>query len=282
MDTLPSNPNLSDEGTSDVTVDRNLLFRLHNDSSQTFFHSEKKVLVASFYSEKLKGASHEGLSLRFPALEKTLEEEDSDLESGGVAGHITSWKNNNKKPSKFISLTSNVLYVFWEWKRRMSTSLRQSKRSRDDFIIIVLKSSELHASGRAKSGTEWLLKEENRDAYRFAEHHEEVIVAKYIQSGAILGFMPISELEDSIPPWCRKLLEQEKKIPGPEKKLSFRDSLPPEVDKVNCVRARESLCFALALLAPMLVPGEQQRANIGSVVGCSTIEHSRAEDPLRP
>jgi hypothetical protein len=42
---------------------------------------------------------------------------------------------------------------------------------------------------------------------------------------------------------------------------------------------RESLRFSLALLAPMLVPDEQQRANIGSgkEAACGAIEHSRTE-----
>jgi hypothetical protein len=52
------------------------------------------------------------------------------------------------------------------------------------------------------------------------------------------------------------------------------------VDKVNCTMVRVSLRFSLALLAPMLVPDKQQRADIGSgkEAGCAgATEHSRTE-----
>jgi hypothetical protein len=279
MDTLPPKPEMSDERTFDDTVDRNpLFFRLHSHtSSRAFFDPKQKVLVASLHCQGLKGSSRENISRRLAALEKAPPSLSLEKDSEAVEKHITSWKNKtrnkNKKFSKFISLTSNVLYVFWEWKRRMSLAYQ------DDFIIIVLKSSELRDSGRVKLGTELLLREkhEHKDAFRFSEHDEEVIAAKYIQSEAILGFMPMSGLDDSIPSWCQKLLEHGKKIPGSVKRLNFRDSLPPEVDKVNCVMARESLRFPLALLAPMLVPGGQQRADIGSTVCCTAIGHSIAE-----
>jgi hypothetical protein len=184
-----------------------------------------------------------------------LEEAPSSLtlekDSEAVEKHITSWKNKYEEPSRFISLTSNVLYVFWEWKRRMFSSYQ------DDFIIIVLKSSELRASGRTKLGTELLRRKENKVAFRFAEHHEEVIVVENIPSKAILGSMSMSRFEDSIRLRCQKLLEHGKEIPGSEKKLSFQHSLPPQVDKIDSSRVRESLCFALTLLAPMFVPSEQ-------------------------
>ena len=107
---------------------------------------------------------------------------------------------------------------------------------------------------------------------------EEVIVDGLIKSEAILGSISMSELEEFIPSWSRKLLEDVKEIPGLEKKPSFRETLPPEVDQVEDARARESLEFSLALLAPMLVPGKQQRTNNGDVVGCGTIDS--AEQPI--
>jgi hypothetical protein len=177
-------------------------------------------------------------------------EEDSEA----VEKHITSWKNKSEEKSRFISLTSNVLYVFWEWKRRMSLGYR------DDFIIIVLKSSELRASGRAKLGTELLRRKEHKEAFKFTEDHEEVIVAGKIQSKAILGFVSMSRFEDFIQSRCQKLLELGKKIPGSEKRSTFQNSLSPRVYKADPARARESLCFALALLAPMFVPSEQPDA----------------------
>jgi hypothetical protein len=152
---------------------------------------------------------------------------------------------------------------------------RQSERPQDDdFIIIVFKGSELRASGRAKLGTELLQGKKDEHAFRFANIHEEVIVARYIPSEAILGSMSMSELEDFIPSWYKKLLEHRNEIPGSK---SFRDSLPPAVDEVNCARAREALRFSLALLAPMLVPGGQHSADIGSVVGPGDIEHPSVE-----
>jgi hypothetical protein len=194
-------------------------------------------------------------------------EEDSEA----VKRHITSWLNEREEPSNYISLTFNVLYVLWMWKRRIH-SIHRSKGRQDDFRIIVLNSSKLRASRPAKLGTQLLSREKHKDAHIFAESHDEVIVAKYIPSESILGSMPISRLEVFIPSWCRKTTEG---IPGSR----FLDSLPPAVDKVDCTMVRESLRFSLALLAPMLVPDEQQRANIGSgkEAACGAIEHSRTE-----
>jgi hypothetical protein len=191
-----------------------------------------------------------------------LEENDEAVEK-----HITSWQKKNKDQSNFISLTFNVQYVFWEWKRRMSY-WSPSERPQDDFMVIVFKGSELR--GRAKLGTEWLQRKKDEDAFKFARSQEEVIVARSIDSEAIMGFMSMSKLEDFIPPWYKKLLEH-------KKELGFRGSLPSAVDVVDCARAREALRFSLALLAPMLVPGGQHKADIGGVVGCSDTEHSRAE-----
>jgi hypothetical protein len=211
-----------------------------------------------------------------------LEEAPSSLtleeDSEAVEKHITSWLNQHSQPSNYISLTFNVLYVLWMWKRRISSFLQYEGR-RDDFRIIVLNSSKLRASRRANLGTQLLSSdtEKHKEARRFAQHHEEVIVAEYIPSKAILGSLPLSRLEAFVPSRCRKLLETTNGIPG--SKLTFLDSLPPVVDKVDCTMVRESLRFSLALLAPMLVLDEQQRDNItsGKEAGCGVIEHSRYE-----
>ena len=276
---LLSMPKLRYERTFDDMVHRRpLLFRLHQGlhnqnsnqtNSQTLFHLEENVLVASLHCKGLKDSSSKELHPLLTALENTPPEEASEA---AVERHITSWQTKNKKPSSFISLTFNVLYVFWEWKRRMYI------RRQDDFIIIVLKGSELHVSGRAKLGTERLHREEHQLAHKFAESHEEVIVDKFIQSAAILGWISMSELEDFIPSWYQQLLECAKKNPESERKMRFQESLrilSPEVDKVDNVRARKSLGFALAILAPMLVQGE--RTDNRGVVGYNAIEQPRAE-----
>jgi hypothetical protein len=279
---LPKSKSSYDRSFDDMVDRRHLLFRLHSHNfSWTFFHPKKRVLVASLHCQKLsEDSSSEELSLRLTALEdaspsstRTLEEDSEAVEK-----HITSWRNRDKEPSNYISLTFNILYVLWMWKLRIS-SIVQSEGRQDDFRIIVLNGSKLRASRPANLGTQLLSREteKHKDAHRFAQSHDEVIVAKYIQPEVTLGSMPMSRLEVFIPSWCRKLVET-KGIPG-SKKLSFLDSLPPVVDKVDCTMVRESLRFSLALLAPMLVSDEQQRANIGSgkEAGCGAIEHSRTE-----
>ena len=160
---LPSNYNSSDKQTFDDIIRRTpqaLIFRLHSQgSSQTLFRPNERVLVASLYRKKLEDVHHEELSSLLAEIEeksRTAPEEASEA----VEKHVTSWQKNNKDHSRFISLTCNVLYVFWEWKRR----LRQRKGLQDDFIIIALKGSELQASGRAKLETEWLQREEHKDS----------------------------------------------------------------------------------------------------------------------
>lgn len=276
---LPKSKSSYDRSFDDMVDRRHLLFRLHSHNfSCTFFHPKEKVLVASLHRQKLSedSSSEELLTALEDASSlstRTLEEDSEAVEK-----HITSWRNRRGEPSNYISLTFNILYVLWMWKLRIS-SIPRSEGRQDDFRIIVLNSSKLRASGPAKLGTQLLSREteKHKDARRFAQSHDEVIVAKYIQPEVILGSMPMSRLEDFIPSWCRKLVET-KGIPG-SKKLSFLDSLPPAVDKVDCTMVRESLRFSLALLAPMPVSDEQQRANIGSgkEAGCGAIEHSRTE-----
>jgi hypothetical protein len=272
MDAPPLSTSKSSHGrTFDKTVDRKpLLFRLHSHkSSWTSFHPQKKVIVASFHG--LKDSNGEELSRRLTDLvEKTPTPLTSEETIEAVEKHITSWLKNNNDPSDFISLTFNVQYVFWEWKRRMSNR-PPSERPEDDFVVIVFKGPELRASGRAKLGTEWLQKEKHEEAFNFVRSHEEVIVASYIDSEAILGFTSMSKLEDFIPSWYKKPLEL-------ARKMRFQDFLPPVVNEVDYARAHEALRFSLALLAPMLVLGEQHSADIGSAVGGGDIEHSRAEE----
>ena len=254
-----------------------LLFRLHSQDSQTFFHPEENILVASLHRQGLKNNTSEEVLLRLAELEKTPSSLTLKEDNDAVAKHITLWQNDEVS-SNFISLTFDIMYVLWEWKRRMS----YPRQSGDNFKIIVLKSSELRsgASGGTKLGTELLPKDkpEYENAYRFAQSHSEVIVAKYIRSTAILGSMLMSKLEDFIPPWFQKIPEHEKNIPGSENKPSFSDFLPPEVDEVHYSRAYKSLRFALVLLAPMLVPGGQRPTDNGSTVGCNAVELPRAED----
>jgi hypothetical protein len=275
---LPKSKSSYDRSFDDMVDRRHLLFRLQSHNlSQTFFHPKEKVLIASLHCQELsEDSSSEELSLRLTALEEASSSLTLEEDSEAVEKHLTSWHNQLKEPSNYISLTFNVLHVLWMWKRRFS-SLPQCEGRQDDFRIIVLSSSKLRASGRAKLGTQLLSREteKHKGAYKFAQAHEEVIVAKYIQSEAILGSMPLSRLEVFIPSRCRKLLETTK---GTRSK-TLAESLPPAVDKVDCTMVRESLRFSLALLAPMLVPDEQQRANIGSgkEAGCGAIKHSRTD-----
>ena len=266
-----------DRSFDDIVDENRLLFRLHSHNfCRTFFHPKEKVLFASLHCQELsEDSSSEELSLRLTALNDAPSSESLTMEedSEAVWKHITSWLNHHKGPSNYISLTFNVLYVLWMWKRRIS-SIPQSEGRQDDFRIIVLDSSKLRASRPAKLGTQLLSREteKHQNAHRFAQSHEEVIVTKYIQPEVILGSMPMSKLEVFIPSRCRKLLETTKGI-------TLSDSLPPVIDRVDCTMVRESLRFSLALLAPMLVSDEQQRTNIGSgkEVGCGAIEHSRTE-----
>ena len=278
MDTpLHSTSKLSYERNFDDTVVRTpLLFRLHSyKSSRTSFHPKEMVIFASH--QGLKDGNSEEISHRLTTLKDTPSPLISEKTGEAVEKHITSWLKKDRDPSNFISLTFSVQYVFWEWKRRMS-NCRPNESPQDDFVVIVFKGLELRASGRAKLGTEWLQKEKHKEAYRFAERHEEVIVAQYIHSEAILGYMPMSRLEKFIPRWYQNLLEHEKKIPGSGEKSSFQDSLPPAVYKVDCARLQEALRFTLALLAPIFVPAlsdEKQRADIESIVGGGAIGYSR-------
>ena len=269
---LPKSKLSYERSFDDMLGRRHILFRLHSHTlSWTSFYTNEKVLVASLQCQKLsKGDSSEELSLRLAALEKTSPLSTLMEDSEAIVKHITSWRKQCKEPSDHISLTFEVLYVLWMWK--LQISLPQSEGRQDDFGIIILNGSKLRG---AKLGTQLLSrkKDTHKEAHRFAEQHDEVIVAKYIQSEAILGSMPMSRLEPFVPSWCRKLFETG------SKKSTFRDSLPSAVDRINCAMVRESLRFSLVILAPMLVPIGQQRANIssGKEAGCSADEHSRTE-----
>jgi hypothetical protein len=265
-----------DRSFDDIADKNRLLFRLHSRNfCRTFFHPKEKVLVASLHCQELsEDSSSEEVSIRLTALDDAPSSESLTLEedSEAVEKHITSWINHHAGPSNYISLTSNVLYVLWMWKRRIS-SILQSEGCQDDFRIIVLNSSKLRANRPAKLGTQLLSRvtEKHKDAHRFAQSHDEVIVAKYIHPEVTLGSMSMSRLEVFIPSWCQKL--------GTTKGTSFLDCLPPTIDRVDCTMVRESLRFSLALLAPMLVSDREQRANIGTgnEAGCGAIEHSRTE-----
>jgi hypothetical protein len=147
---------LSYERSFDDMVDtrKHLLFRLHShNSSWTFFHPKEKVLVASLHCQELsEDSSSEELSLRLTAPEKAPSSLTLEEDSEAVERHVTSWLNEREEPSNYISLTFDVLYVLWMWKRRIHF-IHRSKGRQDDFRIIVLNSSKLRASRPAKLGT---------------------------------------------------------------------------------------------------------------------------------
>ena len=265
----PSEPKLSHERHSDDVVDRrSLLFRLHNSKTQaTLFDAERTILLASRHAPKSNDYSEE-LNPLLESLEKTP---SPTLDEASVAKHVASWKEGSKEPSEFISLTSNVLWVLWEWKRRMFNQSIYRPGLPDDFFLIILESSELR--GRSKPVTKILNPENYRDAYNFAHSADEVVVADIIRKGAILGTTPMSRLLDFVPPWWKeqleafdKILRSENEAPGQSDKSfkSFRSKLKPPTAADDC--ARHSLRFAMALLAPLLVPNLQRRADIVRVV----------------
>ena len=119
------------------------------------------------------------------------------------------------------------------------------------------------------------------DAYKFATFAEEVIVASSIQSSAILGTMPMSQLEVFIPSWCQESLTTLKEARVSEEKagLGFKSFLnkleQPAVEGDD--RTRQSLRFALELLDLMLVSAKQQRADTGNVCYSVAKGHPRYE-----
>jgi len=261
--------NSGDSGTLtfDDIIDANpLLFRLHSDtSSNTYFDAKNKVLLSSRRAkERNKGQD-------ISSILKGLDENPSlstPFEPGAVARHITCWANHNTEPSDFISLSSNICFVWWDWKRR-----RSRQRREDDFFVTVLKSSELR--GLAKLGTEIVNKWQHASAYNFAQAFDEVIVADVVRPSAILGIIPMSQLGDFVPSWWENPLAS--MTPGSQSEekgstfTSFRDFLrkskaPADKSEDDCTR--ESIRFALALIAPMMVRGGQQHADShnGSVV----------------
>jgi hypothetical protein len=275
MTSEPPESPLSHERTFDGLVDmKPLLFRLHSPKySATIFDEKKRVLRASRHASE-----HRDISEGPSALEALAEFPSSltlDEESDAVDRHITSWVKKSKQPSNFISLTFNVLFVLWDWNRRR---FRQTYRSEDDFIIIVLKSSALR--GRAKLGIEMI---KDQDVYKLTDFAEEVIVASSIQSSAILGTMPMSQLEEFIPSWCQELLGslEEDQVSEEKAQLGFKSFLKkleqPAVQGDDCTR--QSLRFALELLDPMLVSatGKLRRADTGNVFHSVAKGHPRDE-----
>lgn len=245
-----------------------LLFRLHSPKfSHTFFHDDSKTLFAS-RSWKKDSTSEDIL-----ATLNALKEKSISYDPSAVAEHITSWCRGSTEPSDFISLTYNVWYVLWEWKRRRHQHQLWCQSNvpgpEDDFQVIIFKSSEL--KGRAKLGIEIVNKTENPGAYRFTRAHDEVIVAGFIQPPAIVGVMPLSQLQDFIPSWCQEQFKSVENVPGSKEReqSSFKDfaqnlrdsKKKPSTEDVD--GALQSLRFALELLAPILAGSEHwhQRAN---------------------
>jgi hypothetical protein len=271
--------NFGHSGTStfDDIVDANpLLFRLHSPtSSNTRFYAESKVLLSSRRAKAL--GCNDGPDILVSIL-KGLDEDPSSstpFEPAAVARHITCWHDSNPGSSDFISLSFNVCFVLWDWKRRRS---HQGQRE-DDFFIIVLKSSELR--GIAKLGTEIVNKEEHYKAYNFTQAFDEIIVADIVRPAAILGTMPVSRLEGSIPSWWEKPLASMLSGPHFEEKM-FRDflrKLKVPANKSEDASTREILRFALALITPTMVRGKQRHANSdnGSSFYSAAIDRSTEE-----
>ena len=238
--------------TFDDIIDANpLLFRLHSPtSSNTRFYAETKVLLSS---RRAKGCN-DGQDI---SILKDLDENPSSstpYEPGAVARHITCWLDGNTEPSDFISLSFNVCFVLWDWKRRRS---HQGQRE-DDFFVIVLKSSKLR--GLAKLGTEIVNKGEHDKACTFTQAFDEVIVADIVRPPAILGTIPLSQLEDSVPSWWEKPLASMSPGSRSEEKIStFKDFLRKSkvpANKSEDACTGEILRFALALIAPTMMRGE--------------------------
>lgn len=275
MTSESSGSRLSYERTFDGLIDiKPLLFRLHSPKyCATIFDEKKKVLRASRHAAEHRNSSEEPSALK--ALAEFPSSLTPDEESDAVERHITSWVKKSKEPSNFISLTFNVLFVLWEWKRRR---FHQTYRSEDDFIIIVLNSSALR--GRAKLGIEMI---KDQGVYNLTDFSEEVIVASSIQSSAILGTMPMSQLENFIPSWCQESLKSLKEDHVSEEKaglgFKFKSFLrkleQPAVQGDDCTR--QSLRFALELLDPMLVSAKQRRADTENVFNSVAKEHPRDE-----
>jgi hypothetical protein len=273
-DSKASRPRSSSITTFDSLVNKKpLLFRLHENShiSPTLFDAEKKVLQASRHNPKYKNSNeeHPFMPKAPPALASPTPDESDELEV-----HITSWIKGVKKPSKYISLTLDISYVFFEWRRRRSERHGRTNLPPDDFIIIVLESSKL--SGVARRAIE-VLREDQELAYNFARCPDEVIVTECIESPAILGYMKMSQLESFIPSWWQKPLasilrsKENKNESSGEKGNEVKTSMfrafvnkMTHPDEDDCIRG--SLSFALALLAPIMVQGVQHRIDNGSVV----------------
>ena len=262
----------------DIIHTNPLLFRLHSHKySHTFFDDDSKILIASNNAEKCKDNSQEII----PTLQDR-KKNPTPYETGAVVGHITSWREGDKKPSDFISLTYNFWYVLWEWKRRRGQS--KYPRPEEDFQVIVFDSSGL--KGRAKLGTEVVDETQNPEAYWFTQAHNEVIVADFIQPPATLGAMSLSQLQGFIPSWCQEQLESVRLVPESEEKKPLRfkpfvgnlRNLNPSTNEVDGVL--QSLRFTLELLVPILVTGGHwhQCPDNENAVDSTSTDRPRDED----
>jgi hypothetical protein len=151
----------------------------------------------------------------------------------------------------------------------------------DDFFIIVLKSSELR--GLAKLGTEIVNKEEHGKAHTFTQAFDEVIIADIVQPAAILGTIPVSQLETSVPSWWKKPLASTSSGSKSEETITtFKDFLRTSkvpANKSEDACTSELIRFSLALIAPTTLRGEQQHAGSdnGSILNFAAIYRSTEE-----
>ena len=269
--------------SDDIVHTYPLLFRLHSPKfSHTFFHDDSKILFAS------RNSNSEDIL----ATLKALKEKPISYDPSAVARHIASWSEGSAKPSDFISLTYNFWYVLWEWKRRRHQQQLWCQSNvpgpEDDFQVIILKSSEL--KGRAKLGIEVVNETKNPRAYSFTRAQDEVIVADFIQPPAIVGIMPLSQLQDFIPSWCQEQLKSVENVPGskerePSSFKAFAQKLreskkKPTTKEVDGVF--QSLRFALELLAPILAGSEHwhQCANNEGAVDSANRDRPRDKGTL--
>ena len=118
----------------------------------------------------------------------------------------------------------DVLYVF-ERKRRVSW--HQSERNQNDFIFIIYSCSK---SSVPVSEPNWepSLREKHKGAHS-SQSHEELIVDKYI----LLDGIPVSVLTQGLHAFSSvTVVRNYRKIQRRFRDKNFRDSLPPEVEKV--------------------------------------------------
>ncbi|KAI0296944.1 hypothetical protein B0F90DRAFT_1819684 [Multifurca ochricompacta] len=153
----------------DYHRNHNLLFSLHSLGSQSHFVDNYSVTLRSISS-------------------------DTKITKDVARRRILLWVGKDEKhenEDNIISLTFDLLFVFWEWKRRGSYNNSE---------VIVIKSSELNWSEpeRVTLGTKILRGDEETLEYRFAK------------GKTILDKITIHDIDDLIPSWIENALNNAK------------------------------------------------------------------------